>query len=318
MENDIIKTSNADSPPQGDASTPMQDASGVIPAGETVVENANPLGVTDPITNDGLPSNQTVPLENAPEGSEATETAETPAKVDPSRHEYWQSQHDKVASENLALKQKIEQNQDLRELDAFIRKNPQVLDNIESLSNGNPQGQAPQEGNQVNPLKKPTRPQKPSSYNEVDAFNDPDSESFKFRVAKDQYQDQMLDFYENVEEARAHQMQMQQQQYMVQQQQQSAYTHAQNQWGMDPNEARDFVQWAENPQNITLDSLGRLYRLAKAPSKQQSVVETKVREMDQQKQRLQAPPTTTVQPGKSAPTLSDEDVFNQGLLKKRR
>ena len=87
---------------------------------------------------------------------------------------------------------------------------------------------------------------------------------------------------------------------------------------MDPNEARDFVQWAENPQNITLDSLGRLYRLAKAPSKQQSVVETKVREMDQQKQRLQAPPTTTVQPGKSAPTLSDEDVFNQGLLKKRR
>jgi len=312
MDN-ILETRNADSPPLGDVSIPVEDPTGVIPAGETIVEDTNTSGVVDSITNEGLPSNATVTVDSDP--LEETQE-ESPAKEDPNRHEYWQSQHDKVASENLALKQQMEQNQDLKELDQFIRQNPKVLDNIESLSNGQPAGQL--QTDQHDPLKKPTRPQKPGSYSEVDAFNDPDSESFKFRVEKDTYQDNMLDYYENVEEARAHQMQQNQQQQMVHMQQQSAYSHAQNQWGFDANEARDFVQWSENPQNITLDALGRLYRLAKAPTKQQSQVETKVRQMDQQSERLQAPQTTTVQPGKSAPTLNDEDVFNAGLLNKRR
>ena len=311
MEDNMITTQDADRPVQGDTSIPVEDPSGVIPAGEVPVEQADPLGLAKSIsTNEGLPSNATTPIE----GAEAQTTEETPAKEDPSRHEYWQSQHDKVASERDALK---EHNQNLQQLDQYIRANPQVLDNIESLSNGQPQGQ-PQQANQEASLQKPTRPQKPSSYNEVDAFNDPDSESFKFRVAKDQYQDSMLDYYENVEEARTLQMQRAQQEQMAYQQQQSAYSHAQSSWGFDANEARDFVQWAENPNNITLDALGRLYRLAKAPTQQQSEVETKVRQMEKQEERLQAPPTTTVQPGKSAPTLSEQDVFNQGLLSKRR
>ena len=313
MENPI-ETRNADSPPLKEMSIPVVDTTGVIPAGETPVENVQPFGVVDPITNEGLPTHSTILVD---ENSEETPQEDTLAKDDPSRHEYWQSQHDKVIGENTTLKQQLNSAGDLRELEQFINNNPQVLDNIQSLSNGTPQVQ-PQEANQKDPLQKPLRPQKPGSYNEVDAFNDPDSESFKFRISKDQYQDSMLDYYENVEEHRGKVMQSQQKQQMAQQQQQSAYSHAQNQWGFNANEAADFVRWAENPQNITLDSLGRLFRLAKAPSQQESQVETKVRQMDQQKERLQAPQTTTVQPGKSAPTLSDEDSFNAGLLGNRR
>lgn len=314
MDNNPIETRDADRPPLEGTSIPVEDTTGVIPVGETPVENTQPFGVVDPITNEGLPTHSTISVVD--EQSEET-SQETPAKDDPSRHEYWQSQHDKVISENQTLKEQLNKAGDLAELDQFIRNNPQVLDNIQSLSNGTPEVQ-PQQANQTDPLQKPLRPQKPGSYNEVDAFNDPDSESFKFRISKDQYQDQMLDYYENVEEHRTRQMQSQQQQQMAQQQQQSAYSHAQNQWGFDANEAAEFVRWAENPQNITLDSLGRLFRLGKAPSQQESQVETKVRQMDQQKERLQAQPTTTVQPGKSAPTLSAEDSFNAGLLGNRR
>jgi len=315
MENNPIETRNADSPPLEETSIPVENTTGVIPAGETPVENTQPFGVVDPIANEGLPTHSTMPVDN--EKTEEASQEETLAKDDPSRHEYWQSQHDKVISENKNLQEQLNKAGDLKELEQFINNNPQVLDNIQSLSNGTPQVQ-PQEANQKDPLQKPLRPQKPGSYNEVDAFNDPDSESFKFRIAKDQYQDQMLDYYENIEEHRTKQMQTQQQQQMVEHQQQTAYTHAQNQWGFDANEAAEFVRWAENPQNITLDALGRLFRLAKAPSQQESQVETKVRQMDQQKERLQAPQTTTVQPGKSAPTMSDEDSFNAGLLSNRR
>jgi hypothetical protein len=317
MENEI-NISDAGTAPTEEASVPVANTTGVIPAGETVVETADPLGVQQPIVNEGMPDHSTTIVEEESSTVEAEPTEEAPAKEDPSRHEYWQSQHDKVASENLALKQQIEATRDLQELGQFIQKNPQVLDNIESLSNGPQQGQPQEQGHQVDPLKKPTRPQKPHSYNEVDAFNDPESESFKYRVQKDQYQDSMLDYYENVEQARAIQYHQQQEAQLIQQQQQGAYSYAQNNLGMNANEAREFVMWAENPNNITLDTLGQLFRLGKAPNQQQVEVENKLREMKEQETRLQAPRTTTVQPGKSAPTLSPEDSFNQGLLKNRR
>ena len=41
-------------------------------------------------------------------------------------------------------------------------------------------------------------------------------------------------------------------------------------------------------------------------------------QMDEQAERLQAPQTTTVQPGQSAPTLSDEQLFSNGLLNSKR
>ena len=194
----------------------------------------------------------------------------------------------------------------------MIERNPQILDKIESLSNGQPA--EPQQ----NSLQKPTRPQKPITYSEVDAYNDPDSESFKFRVAKDQYQDDMLTYYENVEEARTHQMREDQHRQMEQMQMQSAYSHAQQSWGFDANEARDFVSWAQNPQNITLDALGRLYRLAKAPTQQEAQVQNRMQQMQEQEQRLKAPQTTTVQPGTSAPTLTDEQSFSASLLANKR
>lgn len=294
---------------------PLEDASSSIPVESKdqqapqrdVIEQMQPI-------NDGQPTGATYVMEDTVT-EETPEEQTIPSKEDPSRHEYWQSQTDKVTSENAQLKQQMSKMQEtFGPIANIIDNNPQVLDNIESLSNGQPA----QVSNGQNSLQRPTRPQKPHTYNQVDAYNDPDSESFKYRASVDEYRDSMLDYQENADNQRRIDAEENQARQFEQMQQQNAYSHAQQTWGFDANQARDFVTWAQNPQNITLDSLGRLYQLAKAPNKQEAQVQNRVVQMQEQEQRLKAPQTTTVKPGKSAPTLTPDQSFSAGLLRHKK
>ena len=95
----------------------------------------------------------------------------------------------------------------------------------------------------------------------------------------------------------------------------SAHTTAINQYGMDPRTATDFVQWAQNPSNITYDALIKLYQLKDAPQQQtQSQAQQKTQQMQTQQERLKVPRPTAVQPGQSAPVPTVEDSFNMALL----
>ena len=75
-----------------------------------------------------------------------------------------------------------------------------------SLSNGTNPG-LPQQSNQGNSLKKPVEPEKPHSYNEVEAYNDPESDSFKYRMTKEKFRDDMINYYGKVDQYRAQQQQ---------------------------------------------------------------------------------------------------------------
>jgi len=200
-----------------------------------------------------------------------------------------------------------------------IEQNPQVLDNIESLTNGNLPPQPVQAGQkQGNSLNKPVRPERPNSYSEVDAYNDPESDSFKYRAANDQWRDNMLGWYENVDIARQQQQQVAMEQHQRNTMMQSAHSYAMNQYGFDVSKASDFVQWAQNPNNITVDSLVKLYAMKDAPSQQQSQTQRKAQEMQTQQERLKVPRPTVVQSGETAPTLNEEDSFSAALLSNAR
>ena len=128
----------------------------------------------------------------------------------------------------------------------------------------------------------------------------------------------MFEWRENVDIAR-----QQHQQRMAQEQQKhqmvnNAHSYAMSQYGFDVNKATDFVRWAQNPANITVDSLVKLYALKDAPSQQQSQAQNKTAEMQAQQERLKVPRPTVVQPGESAPTLTEEDKFSQALLSNSR
>ena len=318
MNNEIIQTRDAADFPQADVGVPEGTPSVQADSGQE--GNLFPLGGNETITNEGLPTNQTAPIETeAPVQAQEPVQTEVPLKEDPSRMQYWQSQADMAKNDNYKLQEEINYYKNtLGPIANVIEKNPQVLDNIESLNNGNPQVQQTGPAVPGNSLEPPAKPEKPHSYNEVDAYNDPESVSFKYRVSHDKWRDDMFSHMQNVEN---HRLEVQQQQMKQQQKMQmmnGAHTYAMSQHGFDANTATDFVRWAQNPNNITIDSLISLYKAKSAPTQSQVQAQSKANAMKIQQERLKVPRPTVVQSGQSAPPISEEDAFSNALLQNGR
>ena len=280
----------------------------------------NSIGVV-PAMEQGLPVGQTAPVDTPQEGfNQAQVPVENTPVEDPSRMQYWQSQTDKAKNENFKIQQELEYYQNtLGPIANAIQSDPELLNRLEqkNLSNG-PQEGSPSQGNQMGPLKQPEAPVQPHSYNEVDAYNDPESESFKHRLAKDQYRDGMIDYYGKVDAHR----QQEQQAYNTRQQEVQAVNQAQsyamNNFGWDNQKSSDFIRWAQNPSNVTMEHLAKIYDAATAPSNGQAEAQQKVIQMQQQNQRMSIPRTAVVQQGTPAVTMSDEQAFSASLLARKK
>jgi len=91
----------------------------------------------------------------------------------------------------------------------------------------------------------------------------------------------------------------------------SAMSHAMNGYGFDQTKAGDFVNWASNPNNVTVDHLIKLYMMKDAPDAR---VEQKKQEMKKSQEVLAMPRSAAVETGTAESPQSDEDIFNQALL----
>ena len=78
--------------------------------------------------------------------------------------------------------------------------------------------------------------------------------------------------------------------------------------------AADFIGWATNPNNVTLDILAKLFDLQNAPKPEQVQAQQKKQEYVQQQQALSVPTTTVVETGTSQPVANEQDLFNAALL----
>lgn len=247
--------------------------------------------------------------------NETTENGVDP-KEDTNRYEYWQSQADKAKSELSGLREELDYYRNsLAPVEQIIRQNPEVLDSLEAkLSNGQPAGQT-QMGVQQTSLKEPIEPERPVNYNEVDAYNDPESKSFQYRVAKENYRDEYLGYLKNVDAQRQAEMNAAYQQQMEAQQQeairQQAYSHAVNNYGWDNKKASEFIQWSSAPENLSMDNLAKLFELR---TNANPVVQQKTQEMQNQAQRLSVPKDPSVITGKSEQPRTDEQAFSDALL----
>jgi hypothetical protein len=248
---------------------------------------------------------QTTRVQNqeVPQTEEANPVAEVQpevsAKDDPNRIAYWQSQTDKAKNDAAILAEEA-------------NKYKQALEQVRQSSVSNES----QNRLRSDSIEEPIKPERPISYNEVDAYNDPESDSFKYRVKYDQYRDARLDYVERLEHSRQQQQQAefakQQERQMVNQ----AYTQVQNAYGFDQVKAADFIGWAQDPKNITMDSLVKLYNIQKSPGIKQQQVEQKKQAIQNQNEALKVPTTTAVAPGTSQPQMDDEAMFNEALLSK--
>ena len=245
-------------------------------------------------------------INETPVGEQQVESVEgvsqQPAKDDPSRFEYWQSQADKV---------KGELSQTQKEL-AYYRE--QAMQQ-QQPPNGQPNGQQVQE----NSLQPPVKPEKPVNYNEVDAYNDPESVSFKYRLEKERFNDEYIGYIEKREENREREYAERYQKAMIEQEttnlRNNAYSHAVNSYGWSPDQARGFVDWASNPNNVTIDHLAKLYQMKDAPNAQ---VQQRKDAIIKEREIVSMPRTASVETGKSEPPMNDEDIFNAGLMSLKR
>jgi hypothetical protein len=311
---DIISVGNAADAPVQNVGVPVENTSIPVEAGNGGL--ASPMG-NDAIANEmggskaaGWSTGQTTVVEpQAPvEYQQQAEPApldnlshEAPAKEDPRRFEYWQSQADRMRGENQMLKQEI------GDIKSYLQSREQ-----QSPSNAAPQGSPVPTGNPESGLKAPVQPTKPSNYNEVDAFNDPNSASFQYRNEVDKYRDDVTTYMLKKDQVRE-KMQInamrKQQENMINQQ---AHTHAVNNYGWSPEQANDFIEWSRNPQNVTVDHLAKIYEMSKRGVNPQA--QMKRQEMLKQQERAQVPRTTQVTPAPAPPRMSVEQAFSADLL----
>ena len=232
------------------------------------------------------------------QGSEVAGQEDVTAKDDPDRMAYWQSQADKAKNDAQHM---------AKELALYKRA-------VDAMQSKAPVSNRTQPRLQDDLLKEPLPPEKPVSYNEVDAYNDPESNSFNYRMAKEKFQDQRYEYLKRLEHAR----QIVQNKQAAQQQNDAmigqAYTQAKSAYNWDDSKTTEFIRWAQNPENVTLDVLAKLFEIQNAPSPERVATQQRVQDFTQQAQAVKVPTTTVTQPGVQTPPVSDEDLFNQSLL----
>lgn len=242
--------------------------------------------------------NEEPTLETTQMESQGPDTQESPESDDSSqreRYQYWQSKHDKLKSEYERLMQQQQQ---------YVQ----------------PQAQQQVDASHPAPTK-PSKPAKPQGYSPEEAYTDPTSESFKYRVAVDDYNEkyqEYLDYYNEQMQQReqVYQQQAREQELINQTKQEVMY-----EYGLDQKQAEDFLVTMSSPDTMSLENLVAYYRFLKGNSQptqtQQPQQSASINQMPRQ---AAPPPPAGVVPasGNGATMPNEQDAFIQSMINYRR
>lgn len=182
---------------------------------------------------------------------------------DSKRYEYHQSRADKFKAELDKIMPEYEQLKTYAPIARYLSENPTALEALDKVLNGNPPVAEPITP-QENSIQAPVKPTKPANYNKYDAYNNEESESFKYREAYQEYQDQMLDYMQvrELERERSMQEAYARQQAEAQQAQQLAMTQQKlmAEYGYNRAEALEFVETFSKPEMFTLENLVKFHK----------------------------------------------------------
>ena len=182
---------------------------------------------------------------------------------DERRYQYWQSEADKTKNENEALKQQLQQTQAMQ---AQMFQQQQAA-----------QQQAPVSEPQAEqfPLP-PERPAKPAGFNRGEAFDDPNSPSARYLDEVEAWRDNMTEYtqikseYESAivkekvqaqEARRVENIKRAQAQQQVNSQVNQIYNQVQGEYGLNPEQAKSFVNDMSKPDSLSMDNLVELWRI---------------------------------------------------------
>lgn len=189
------------------------------------------------------------------EGSQKETPTEAEPKLsaeDEKRYQYWQSQADKE-------RRRAEMLLAANPLAEVVASDPELLVKLqeEIVRKKQTKEAGPQ---------RPQPPARPADYDEGQAYTEPGSASHKYRVAMDNYREQLLNYYDQRDAERDRMIQGQ----LKKQQEEEAFRAevaklrlSLAQKGMNPVEVEEFLSFTNDPRNFTVDNLVNLYRGAK-------------------------------------------------------
>ena len=201
----------------------------------------------------------------APEGQPSAQNKgnTTQPSNDDTRYQYWQSQADKYKNELQALQRQQQQVQ------------PVAQAPIEQAQ--------PAENTEVFP-DAPERPQRPRTFSREEAYSDPSSESARYMDELEDWRDNMNEYnnlktqyqaavmedkFNAIESARIEEIKRNQAMQQQAIQQRELKQHVMGHYGMNDNEAVDFMQKMSDPNSINIDNLVQLYRMKSGNTNQE-------------------------------------------------
>jgi hypothetical protein len=220
---------------------------------ESVVPGAGVIP-TGPVTAPEVPVQQSAahPLHMVTPVAPVAPKAPVPAKEDASRFEYHQRRADLIDKQ-------LKEIQPLAEIGRKVAENPELM----ALLSGKTAAAtvtAPK-------VTAPIAPSRPADYSDEEAFNDPRSSSFKYRVANEQYRDQMLTFVvtrEGEREAqRQAEVQARQQAELVDRNTAAFKAQLMHQYAMSSADADDMIATLADPTSVETANLVELFKVVK-------------------------------------------------------
>jgi len=303
------ENTNMDTPQPQTANTTGMDAFGAPAESEGSTDNN--LSVEDAFFGSTEGETQETPAGNSQEDSRNNAETGEPytAKNDDTRYEYWQSQAAQRENELKAYKSQVEQ--------AVMAQQQQAR-------------QAPVQQPQGQDFPPPPpKPEKPRNFSREEAWSDSSSESAKYLDDVEVWQDR----YNHYRDLRSQydvalvreRVEAQDEQRRVaearraeynatQATKNKVYEHVQGHYGLNPNDAAEFVQTMSDPNSISMDNLVQLYRMNQgAPDSNPSQGPSDA--FQQSKNAQQIPSPMGVMPGQATESnRSDADTIMDDLI----
>lgn len=222
------------------------------------------------------------------------------------RYEYWQSKADTFQSELDRIKPLAEEYNRFAPVVEYLKQNPDAFEEIAQRKSG-----VQRQSKAADTLQEPVAPIRPSNYDPY--ATDPASESFKYRIAKEEYTHQLTE-YMFAKQKLAEQDSIRREQSMRQAQaaQQKIGQLQQElvaKFGFTKEAAADFVNVMDQPESMSLQNMINLYKVIKHQTKNGAVA----RNNAANNSFMPPPPPTSGGGGGSSAAPSDEDSFFGGI-----
>jgi len=256
-------------------------AYGPAPTGLTPIEDLYQAPSAQPQPGDELQPHEMGSDEPKPEETPTAKPEEVTGKDPVKDAAYWQSQHDKREHEHKLELERV-RNELLQEM---IQRKPEVAEPIVEL----------------------VAPKRPADFDAFESHNNPDSESYKWREANEQYKIDLAvsKIEEKFKAKEQEQTQAQKRQQNINSIEMKALELAKN----DVATQKEFIGFLNSPESYSLDFMFQAFQASKNKN---ATVSAAQESFEQNARNNRMPTDPGLVSGQAPQIMSEEQKFNQG------